>query len=436
MPILSIVIPSKGRTEQLSAGVRSVLDIQSPDIECIISDNNEKPVIADLLADLADSRLTVVRPPMHLPMTDNFEFASQHATGEWLLFLGSDDGVVASRFQRFADLLESCRSSVLTGRTIGFAWPGLNPNEAGGLSWFQGGDQSSRTVSTDEVRRHLRARLLRDALHPTVTFPNPYMHGAIRRDAVDRIRQHHEGRLFRTATPDAFLSMAILHEETSYEVTDLAFGIQGVSRDSTGYTVMRDPSTMSQAIQCSLTNEGRGAEFLPPGPAVASVYLHNLECWATASGAGSNFASGPRDREVVIRTAYRFAWPQERLQLPLVFEAKWPDLTGLVETETRRYASGSLVLAARSRWNGVRNRKASVSALSRGLAYLKKTEGVVPDTVAASRVVTALDASTDEQVRLGFFRWSAGAISGVGVKVPTGARRRSRSSTSDPGRPE
>lgn len=434
--MLSIIIPSKGRTAQLPAAVRSVLDIQSADVECIISDNNQQPLIAHLLAGLADSRLKVVRPPRLLPMTDNFEYASQYATGEWLLFLGSDDGVVASRFQRFADLLGSSRSSVLTGRTVGYAWPGLDSNDAGGLRWFQGGDHSSRTVSTDEVRRHLRARLLRDALHPAVTFPNPYMHGAIRKDAVDRIRQRHNGRLFRTATPDAFLSMAILHEETSYEVTDLAFGIQGVSPDSTGYKVMRDPSTMSQVIQCSLTTEGKGAEFLPPSPAVASVYLHNLECWATASGAGSNFATGARDREVVIRTAYRFSWPQERLQLPPVFEAMWPDSTGLVETESQRYASGGLILAARARWNSVRNRKASVLALSRGLAYLKKTEGVVPDTVEAAQVVTALDSSTDLQGRTGFFKWSAGAISGVGIKAPLGARQRSRKRTSVPEGPE
>ncbi len=430
VPVLSIVIPSKGRTTQLPAAVRSVLDIQSSDIECVISDNNDEPIVADLLGGFVDSRVKVVRPPHPLPMTDNFEFASRHASGEWLLFLGSDDGVVASRFPSFADLLVTSRSAVLTGRTVGFSWPGLDPSEVGGLRWFQGGNQGSRTVITGEVRRYLRARILQDALHPKVTFPNPYMHGAIRKDAVERIRQRHAGRLFRTATPDAFLSMAILHEETSYEVTDFAFGIQGVSPDSTGYTVMRDPSTMSQAIQSSLSSEGKGAEFLPPAPAVASVYLHNLECWATASGAGSNFASGPRDREVVIRTAYRFAWPQERLQLPPLFEKKWPDVTELIEPERRRYEAGGLVLTARSRWNGIRNRQASLSALSRGLAYLRKTGGDVLDTVEAAAVVTAIDGSSAEQIHAGFFRWDARTVSGVGIKAPTAAGRRSGSKTS------
>lgn len=431
MPTLSIVIPSRGRLSQLPATVRSVLDIPSSDIEFVVSDNNEQPLISELLGGAVDSRLKIVRPPRPLPMTDNFEFASQHATGEWLLFLGSDDGVVASRFPCFADLLETSRSAVLTGRTVGFSWPGLDSNEAGGLTWFQGKSQGSRIVVTDEVRRDLRARILRDALHPTITFPNPYMHGAIRRDAVQRIRNRHAGRLFRTATPDAFLSMAILHEEKSYEVTDFAFGIQGVSLGSTGYTVMRDASTMSDAVQGSLSSEGKGAEFLPPAPAVASVYLHNLECWATASGEASDLASGARDRKAVIQTAYRFAWPQERMQLPVVFERMWPDLLDLVEAESERYDSGGLIVAARSRWNGIRNRQASLLALSRGLAYLKKTEGEVSNPVEAAEVVAEVDRSFSEQAHAGFFRWNAGAAKGVGIQAPTRTRGRSSSGARD-----
>lgn len=430
MAILSIVIPTKGRVQQLVSAVQSVLDIPSPDIQCVVSDNNHNPQVQDALSGLADNRLRIVRPDYPLPMTDNFEFASRMATGEWLLFLGSDDGVVASRFPKFANLLASSASAVVTGRTIGFAWPGVDNSETGELRWFQARHDRLRTISTSEVRRRLRPRLLRDALHPTVTFPNPYMHGAIRKDAIERIRHRHGGRLFRTATPDAFLSMAILHEEISYDVTDFAFGIQGVSPDSTGYTVLRDPSAVSLGIQGSLSQEGKGAEFLPPAPAVASVYLHNLECWATASGAGSNFVSSRRAREVVIRTAYRFAWPEERLQLPQVLEAMWPDLANLILAESKRYESGRLLAAASSRWNGLRNRHASVVALSHGLAYLRKTEGAVSDTVEAARVLTAVDQSWIQQVHAGVFRWTAGGVRGVGVQGLTGTEWGSRRRTS------
>ena len=411
---------------ELAANVKSILGITSSDFECIISDNNADPLTLKALFEVGDPRLKVVRPNRPLPMTDNFEFGAGQATGDWLLFLGSDDGVVASRFPRFAGLLDSSQSSVITGRTVGYAWPGVGRNHAGGRSWFQSSRDERRVVRTDQVRAYLRGRILRDALHPKATLPNPYMHGAIRRNAITRIRNRHGGRLFRTSTPDAFLSMAILHEEENYEVTDLAFGIQGVSPSSTGYTTLRDPSAVREAIQVSSSEKGRGAGFLPAGASTASVFLHQLECWATASGVGADFVSGTRDREAVIRTAFRFAWPQERIQLPSVFEAKWPDLMSVVEAESKRYESGGALLAAGSRWNGLRNRQQSLSAVSRGLAYLKKTDGAVLDTFDAASVVTDVDDSSTEQIHAGFFRWSAGAIKGIGIKAPAEARLRSR----------
>ncbi len=91
-PLVSIVIPAYNqRPEFLIQSIKSALSQTYQNIEIIVSDNHSTNETAEVLKTFNDSRLNIIRPPQHLPLTPHFQWASEHAKGEFISFLPSDD---------------------------------------------------------------------------------------------------------------------------------------------------------------------------------------------------------------------------------------------------------------------------------------------------------------------------------------------------------
>lgn len=92
MPLFSIVIPTRNRPDLVKNAVASAAWQDRPDIEIIVSDNSTdadslKAGEALAAAYASDPRIRIVRPPSPMNMPDHWEFATRHATGEYLLIL-------------------------------------------------------------------------------------------------------------------------------------------------------------------------------------------------------------------------------------------------------------------------------------------------------------------------------------------------------------
>jgi glycosyltransferase involved in cell wall biosynthesis len=107
LPLVSVVIPIFNQnSDYLRQCLNSVLAQTYTNLEIVVSDNfstNEVPVVLDTYD---DSRLKIVKPPKHLPITPHFQWASEQATGEYISFLGSDDWFEATFVEELIKLID------------------------------------------------------------------------------------------------------------------------------------------------------------------------------------------------------------------------------------------------------------------------------------------------------------------------------------------
>jgi len=102
----SIIIPTHNAIKYLPTCVSSIIEQDYIDYELIISDDHSTDGTKEYLRLVASEykQIKVVHQSKRLSVVEHFEVALKIATGEWIMFLGSDDGL-QSYFFELADIL-------------------------------------------------------------------------------------------------------------------------------------------------------------------------------------------------------------------------------------------------------------------------------------------------------------------------------------------
>ena len=90
-PLVTIVIPTFNRPDQLSGAVESALGQTYANMEVIVHDNGSDVDPRESLSSVLDSRLKVFRNPTNLGVARNFALGLAKATGDYVGILGDDD---------------------------------------------------------------------------------------------------------------------------------------------------------------------------------------------------------------------------------------------------------------------------------------------------------------------------------------------------------
>ena len=88
---VSIVIPTRNRSELLRTTIRSALRQQHVEFELIVVDEGSTDETAELLADVRDARLRVIRHETPLGLSAARNDGAEEARGKWVAFLDDDD---------------------------------------------------------------------------------------------------------------------------------------------------------------------------------------------------------------------------------------------------------------------------------------------------------------------------------------------------------
>ena len=111
-PFFSLIVPSRDRAVLLRQTLPTILAIDFPDCEIIVSDNNSsddtRAVVESAMA--RDSRLRYVRADRSLSMCDSFEFGLHAAKGEFIVFGSDDDAFVTQSLRYAATVIERHQS--------------------------------------------------------------------------------------------------------------------------------------------------------------------------------------------------------------------------------------------------------------------------------------------------------------------------------------
>lgn len=229
---ISIVIPTRNRSEFLRHCVQTCLACDDPDIEIVVSDNNSEDDTRQLIESIDDARLKYVCKGQSLSMRQNFEFALEHATGEYILYLGDDDGVLPNGITTMRRLIDRHQPDVILWRHITYDWPRGEANAIPGRLKFRFRDFCGPMKFIDPDQAFLdfcqtRRINYRDGA-------NIY-HGCVHRRVIDEVRSRQDGIYFNDISPDINTSLTNLTASNSILWFRNPVTIAGAGEKSTGY---------------------------------------------------------------------------------------------------------------------------------------------------------------------------------------------------------
>lgn len=115
LPRVSICIPTRNRAHFLRAAILSSLEQTFEDIEVIVIDNQSTDGTEELVHELADedNRIQYIRNDSDIGLCRNFNRCLEHARGEYIKFLCSDDILLPICVEQMVKCLDEAPSASL-----------------------------------------------------------------------------------------------------------------------------------------------------------------------------------------------------------------------------------------------------------------------------------------------------------------------------------
>ena len=209
-PLVSLVIPVfNQKHEYMRRCVQSALVQEHSGLEIIVSDNCSTNGCTDFLAEIADPRLRIVKPPRHLPLIQHFAFAGFQAKGPLISFLPSDDWLEPGWLGAMLGVIEKHPEAA-------FAFCDINKHvlQSGEVSPYRGSGFPSRYFTDAEAMRLLGRLVCKE-------FSYFIVGGLIRSDAFFKCGGFHDAGA--SYSGDFSLGLGLIkHGGAAYETRTLA----------------------------------------------------------------------------------------------------------------------------------------------------------------------------------------------------------------------
>lgn len=124
--LLSIIVPTKDRYEYLKPLIALIQSFHSDDIELVIQDNTKvNTEILNFINDCNYGNLKYFHNVEQLSVARNCDLAILNSTGEYICFIGDDDGV-SEHIVSAVKWMEKEKIDALKSTTLSYKWPSFN----------------------------------------------------------------------------------------------------------------------------------------------------------------------------------------------------------------------------------------------------------------------------------------------------------------------
>lgn len=230
--LLSIVVPTKNRPETLSVLIETVLAWDSAEVELVVQDNSDcnQDLMRRIGARRADERLSYFWSNEPLSAVENCDAAVRRARGEFVTFIGDDDGAL----RQIIDVVRWMNSQNVDALycAVGmYTWPDMD--HAIRVNYQYNGLLLNRgfrgSVSFINPQREL-SRLLFCGGQSMYLIPRLYQ-GIVRKSVLDAMLVD-LGTYFPGPVPDMSNAVAMTPYVIKFAYTDVPVIVSGVSRKS------------------------------------------------------------------------------------------------------------------------------------------------------------------------------------------------------------
>ena len=230
--ILSIIIPTKNRYITLFPLVDAIVEFNSNDIEIVIQDNSDNNQIAlDYIASKNNTHIKYYYSDKQLSQGENSDMAVHNSTGEYVCFIGDDDGVMPY----IADVVKWMKENkfeILKSVKPQYFWPNQKINifskEESGVLFEKNYNYEIKEVDNKKALNYLLSRggiLIKE-------LPCLYQ-GIVKRTLLDEIYKK-TSLYFPGPSPDMANAVALSLISNRYTYVGFPVIIDGISKGSAG----------------------------------------------------------------------------------------------------------------------------------------------------------------------------------------------------------
>ena len=230
VPLLSIVIPTKGRNQYLLSCVEGIMSLFiNESVEVVVFDTNGKDQLSHHLAIYGD-RVKHIFAPHISGFSRTFDAAIAHAQGLYVCAIGDDDGIIPTVMEYIAYAIKNNIDSFSSSCPIIYRWPDYMHSRRGttdaGLLSIRNFDL---TISDINIEREME-QLLGRGFQDFSKLPRLY-YGVVRNSKIDYIRRRFS-EIFSSSSPDISSSIMLSMNVSRHILISDPIFIAGSSRNS------------------------------------------------------------------------------------------------------------------------------------------------------------------------------------------------------------
>ena len=244
----TVIIPTRDRAETLGATICSCLRQTYENFEIIVSDNCSSDNTKEIVYQFKDPRIKYINPGQRLSMSGNFEFALGHVTEGFVMFIGSDDGIMPDAIHYVDSIIKKYNVDAVSCQQAVYVWPSfLDKTIAGKLSFGASGNEVEIRNSQEWIKKTL-------AFPSMYCFQLPNLYcGFVNKRIIDRA--YKDKRYFRSITPDAYSAFATAIFTDKYAFSYRPFCIAGASSKSNGASSLHKVADDSESKKFHVEND-------------------------------------------------------------------------------------------------------------------------------------------------------------------------------------
>lgn len=275
----SILLPTRNRLDLLKLAVESVRLQDYSDWEIVISDNASTEDVCAYIASLGDPRIRCYRTERLLPVTENWNAALERSTGDYLIMLGDDDGLMCGCLSMAKKLIEEWgHPDAIYTEACQYAYPGIIPGHAEGFIQFGYNAFLQGRLRPFRLPRETALNMVYASTSFRIRYGYNMQHFIFSRQLVEKLRP--KGPFFQSPYPDYYAANAIFIAAASIVANPTPLVMIGISPKSFGFYYYNDRESDGVAFLQNLASDAlreRLRDTLVPGSNMNDSWLYAME---------------------------------------------------------------------------------------------------------------------------------------------------------------
>lgn len=231
----SILIPTFNAGEYLKACVETIVNQGYDDYELLISDDHSTDGTAEILKEFEHPKIKVFFAPYSMSMSEHWEWLLSHASGEWIIFVGQDDGLQPYFFSLAEILTQKAQKHgvrTIQSRRSTFFWPGTE-----GAYGFENVFAYSANAKIEKRSSQWGIFLCLLNIINYFELPIMYTSSMFHSSILQEARRKQNNKVFVTHPQDSNLAALACSLDAHYLYSNIPIGFEGASLKSAGLAV-------------------------------------------------------------------------------------------------------------------------------------------------------------------------------------------------------